>query len=215
VTSLAQGPERVGTAYDHPTVGTSDGGPLRSDDAHSLAGTEETAVEPRLQGGWNQEQFWLVLSEIHRANYASLVRLAALFLDGAGEDAVQDAFVQVSGQWNQIREADKVLLYLRRAVVNRAKSLLRHRLVVLRQPQPPPLIAPASEDVAMVRLADEALVRRVRRLPDRQRACIGLRFCLNLSEQEIADVLGISTGSVKQHTSRALSKLGPALETYR
>jgi RNA polymerase sigma factor (sigma-70 family) len=215
VTSLAQGPERVGTAYDRPTVANGGGGPLRSYEAHSLAGTEESAVEPRQHGCWDQEQFWLVLSDIHRTNYASLVRLAALFLDGAGEDAVQDAFVQVSGQWDQIREADKVLLYLRRAVVNRAKSLLRHRLVVLRQPQASPLSAPASEDVALVRLADEALVRRVRRLPDRQRACIGLRFCLNLSERETAEVLGISTGSVKQHTSRALSKLGPALETYR
>lgn len=67
----------------------------------------------------------------------------------------------------------------------------------------------------MRHLADEAVVVRVRRLPERQRACVGLRFCLNLSEKETAEILGISTGSVKQHTSRALKKLGSALETYR
>lgn len=172
-------------------------------------------MEPAHGGYWTQAEFWVVLSDIHRDNYGSLVRLAALFLDGGGEDAVQDAFVQVSGQWDRIREADKVLLYLRQAVVNRAKSLLRHRLVVLRQPPPLPLHAPASEDVALCHLADEALVARVRRLPNRQRACVGLRYCLNLSEKETAEVLGISAGSVKQHTSRALRKLGPALESYR
>lgn len=165
--------------------------------------------------GWSQEEFWLVLAEIHRTNYRALVRLAAVFLDGAGEDAVQDAFVQVSGQWDRVTEADKVLLYLRRAVVNRSKSVLRHRLVVLRQPAAPSSSAPASEDVAMRHLADEAIVARVRRLPERQRACVGLRYCLGLSEKETAEILSISTGSVKQHTSRALRKLGPALEAYR
>ena len=215
MTFLAQGPDRVRTAYDRETAGIGDGGGvLPLSDAHD-AGTEEAALEPGRCVGWSQQEFWLVLAEIHRANYSALVRLAALFLDAAGEDAVQDAFVQVSGQWDRITEADKVLLYLRRAVVNRSKSLLRHRLIVLRHSTAPPPDAPASEDVAMRHLADEAVVARVRRLPDRQRACVGLRFCLNLSEKETAEILGISTGSVKQHTSRALRRLGPALETYR
>lgn len=216
MTSLAQDPDEVGAAYDLPAVGNGyNGGGLSLVTRSERAEAEEAAVEPRHEACWTEEQFWVVLAEIHRVNYASLVRLAALYLDGAGEDAVQDAFVQVSRHWDRIREVDKVLLYLRRAVVNRSKSLLRHRLVAHREPPSLPPTAPASEDVALLHLADEAVVMRVRRLPAQQRACIGLRFCLNLSEKEIADVLKISTGSVKQHTSRALRKLGPVLENSR
>lgn len=94
-------------------MGDGGGGVLPVSDAHD-AGTEEVALAPGPCVGWRQEEFWLVLADIHRANYGALVRLAALFLDAGGEDAVQDAFVRVSGQWDRITEADKVLLYLRR-----------------------------------------------------------------------------------------------------
>lgn len=164
---------------------------------------------------WSREEFWVVLSDLHRVHYHALVRLAALYLDDAGEDAVQDAFVRVSLQWDRIRDADKVLAYLRRAVVNNAKSTLRHRLTVLRHPPAPPLCAAAGEDVALSRLDDDAVVLHLRRLPPRQAACVGLRFYLDLSEKETADVLMISTGSVKQHTSRAMRKLGPVLGAHR
>jgi DNA-directed RNA polymerase specialized sigma24 family protein len=40
---------------------------------------------------------------------------------------------------------------------------------------------------------------------------VGLRFYMDMSEKEIADVLGIGTGSVKKHTSRAMKKLAPTL----
>lgn len=167
----------------------------------------------RQGGGWTQDEFWVVLREVHRAHYKSLVRLAALYLDRAGEDAVQDAFVQVSMQWQRIRDEDKVLLYVRRAVVNNAKSELRRGRVVRRHPPAVPGSAPASEDVALRGLADEAIVLRLRRLSPKQAACIGLRLYLDLSEKEIAEVLDISTGSVKQHTSRARTKLARLLET--
>ncbi len=171
---------------------------------------EESAVALGQAVCWTHEEFWLVLSDLHRLHYHSLVRLAALFLDDAGEDAVQDAFVKVSLQWNRIRDADRVLVYVRRAVVNNAKSELRHRMTVRRHPPAPPSTAPASEDVALRHLADEAVVGCLRRLPPRQAACVGLRFYLDLSEKETAEVLRISAGSVKQHTSRAMRKLAPA-----
>ena len=160
---------------------------------------------------WSREEFWIVLSDLHRLHYHGLVRLAALYLDDAGEDAVQDAFVRVSLQWDRIRNAEKLLVYVRRAVLNNAKSELRHRMTVRRHQPPAPLSAPASEVVALSHLAEEAIVVRLRQLPARQAACVGLRFYLDLSEKETAEVLKISTGSVKQHTSRAIKKLRPML----
>ena len=160
---------------------------------------------------WSREEFWIVLAELHSVHYHALVRLAALYLDDAGEDAVQDAFVRVSLQWDSIRDANKVLVYVRRAVLNNAKSELRHRMTVRRHQPAAPLSAPAGEDVALRHLADDAVVVCLRQLPARQAACVGLRFYLDLSEKETAEVLQISTGSVKQHTSRAMRKLRPML----
>ena len=160
----------------------------------------------------SSQEFWVLLADIHQRHYHALVGLAALYLDGAGEDVVQDAFVGVWLRWDHIHDTDKVLVYLRRAVMNNAKSALRHRAVVHRQPSPVPTTSRSSEDVALGHLADEAVIARLRRLPARQRACAGLRLFLQLSEKETAEVLDISTGSVKQHTSRAMKKLARGWE---
>jgi RNA polymerase sigma factor (sigma-70 family) len=184
-------------------------GGVPPDGGHGEA--EESAVGLGQAACWSREEFWIVLSDLHRIHYHALVRLAALYLDDAGEDAVQDAFVRVSLQWDRIRDADKVLVYVRRAVMNNAKSELRHRMTVRRHPPAVPLSAPAGEDVAVGHLGDAAVVLHLRRLPPRQAACVGLRFYLDLSEKETAEVLRISTGSVKQHTSRAMRKLRPVL----
>jgi RNA polymerase sigma factor (sigma-70 family) len=55
-------------------------------------------------------------------------------------------------------------------------------------------------------------VARLLRLPPKQRACLVLRFYEDLSEKETARVLGTSVGTVKSHTSRALSKMRKELE---
>lgn len=232
VTSLAQGPPGVGDAYDDIAVDNGDDGGALSlgppEERAEAEETEEAAVVPY----WTRQQFWVVLTAIHHDHYSSLVRLAALFLDGAGEDTVQEAFVRVAGRWNGIREADKVLVYVQRAVVNGAISERRHRrrvqvlsldafkegLLPRRQGQSQPSKLPPAEpveEITLRHLADEAVVASVRRLQGRQRECIALRFCLNLSEKETAEVLGITPGCVKKHVSRAMTKLRPALEAYR
>jgi RNA polymerase sigma factor (sigma-70 family) len=59
----------------------------------------------------------------------------------------------------------------------------------------------------------------LRGLPRRQREVLVLRYYLDLSEAEIADVLGISRGAVKSHASRGAAALravlGPTLEETR
>jgi len=53
----------------------------------------------------------------------------------------------------------------------------------------------------------ESLRRAIDRLPQRMRAAVMLRYYDDMSEAEVADVLGISLGTVKSTVSRAVAKL--------
>ena len=165
-----------------------------------LAGEAETAV-----------------AALHRDHYRSLVRLAALLLDdvGASEEVVQDAFVKLQLGWGCLADADKAPAYLRSAVLNGARSRLRHRQVRARHLQvaPPPA---ASPEVAVL-AADEhdRMVVALRRLPARQREALVLRYYLDLSEAEMAAAMGVSAGSVKTHVHRGLAALHTALGEIR
>lgn len=157
------------------------------------------------------------MSELHREHYRALVGFAGMYLGALAdaEDAVQGAFIEVWSRWDSIRDPDKALLYLRRAVFNKAKSQLRHRQVVDRHPQPGPASAPSGEECALGGMADDRIVSAIRSLPDGQRDCIVLRFGLDLSETETARVLKVSAGTVKKQLSRAKGRLGPLLEELR
>jgi RNA polymerase sigma-70 factor (sigma-E family) len=157
------------------------------------------------------------ITELHRVHYRSMVAMAGLYLGvlADAEDAVQAAFVDVWDRRDGVRDPDKALLYLRRAVFNKAKSQLRHRQVVDRHPPPPPGSAASGEECAMSRLGDERIVAAIRSLPGGQRDCVVLRFGLDLSEKEAALVLKVSVGTVKKQLSRARERLGPILEELK
>ncbi len=148
---------------------------------------------------------------LHREHYEQLVRLARFLVDdrGTGEELVQDAFVRVYRAWSRVEDPVR---YVRRAVVNGARSQLRHRAVVRRYVPPAlPPGAPADEEV-VVRSQHADVVDALGTLPRRQRECLVLRYYLDLSEADIATTLGISRGSVKSHASRGLTALGRRLE---
>ncbi|HWB67400.1 MAG TPA: SigE family RNA polymerase sigma factor [Mycobacteriales bacterium] len=159
------------------------------------------------------------LVALYLAHYRSLVRIAALLLHDvpAAEDVVQDAFVAMHGAWRRLRDPDKAVPYLRQAVVNRARSRLRHLEVVERKtPPPPPAGAggqmPSAEYGAMQALAGREVMAALRALPQRQREVLVLRYYADLSEAQIADTLGISQGAVKSHASRGVAALRETLE---
>jgi RNA polymerase sigma-70 factor (sigma-E family) len=152
------------------------------------------------------------LEELYAAHWRGLVRLAVLLLrdQGVAEEVVQDAFVAMHGRWRWLRDPDKALAYLRQTVVNRSRSALRHRGVVERYAarQRPGLSVAEPADAATL-LSDRrtAVLDALRELPGRQREVLVLRHYLELSEEEIAETLGISRGSVKAHASRGSAAL--------
>lgn len=153
----------------------------------------------------------LVLAEIHREHYPSLVRMACLLLDdrGAGEEVVQEAFVRVYQSWARV---DQPLTYLRTTVMNLARSRMRRRLMARRRVEPAATETMSAEEHLVLLDDQQEVLDAMRSLPRRQRECLVLRYYLELSETEIALTLGISNGSVKSHASRALAALARHLE---
>jgi RNA polymerase sigma-70 factor (sigma-E family) len=140
------------------------------------------------------------------ARWATLYRTAYLMAGNHAdaEDLVQTALVKVYAAWSRVAAADAPDAYVRRVLTNtflsskRPLRVARERLVdqVPEQSTPPA----GSED----RLS---IWPHVSSLPPRQRAVIVLRYYEDLSEQQIADALGCSTGTVKSNASLALKSL--------
>ena len=160
---------------------------------------------------WDADRAVTVL---YAAHYRSLVRLAALLLrdTATAEEVVQDSFVAMHDGWRRLRDNDKALSYLRQSVVNRSRSVLRHRVVVDRNAPKPPPDMPSAEQGAITLLERSAVVTALRTLPPRQREALVLRFYGDLSEAQIAAAMGISKGAVKSHTARAMTALRSVLE---
>ncbi len=160
---------------------------------------------------WDPDE---AVTAIYAAHYRSLVRLGALLVhdQGAAEEIVQESFIAMHGAWRRLRDPARALPYLRQSVVNRSRSALRHRGVAERHASGPPPDAHSAEQAALAALENEAILDALRRLPERQREVLVLRYYADLSETEIADALGISRGTVKSHASRGIAALRAKLE---
>jgi RNA polymerase sigma-70 factor (sigma-E family) len=154
-----------------------------------------------------------LLTEIYLGEYRSLVRLAVLLLHdvSTAEEVVQEAFIAMHTGWRRLRDTEKALSYLRQAVVNRSRSVLRHRTVVDKNAPKHVPDEPSAEAGAIALLERSAVVAALRRLPDRQREAIVLRYYADLSEADIAATMGISRGAVKSHTARGMAALKSVL----
>lgn len=155
---------------------------------------------------------WDDVEVLYRDHRGELVRLAGLLLDepGACEEVVQDAFIALHLHRGAVAP-EKVPAYLRSAVLNAARSRLRRRRVAERLGRILPGATSDPEDEAVLGERRAAVLAAVRRLPRRQMEVVVLRYWLDLSEADIAATLGISTGSVKVHASRALAAVSRSL----
>ena len=154
------------------------------------------------------------VTQLYTSHYRSLVRLAALLVrdEPTAEEVVQECFIAMHDGWHRLRDKDKALGYLKRAVVNRCRSVLRHRSMMQRNAPKPAPDMPSAEQDAMSLLERSAVIAALKALPDRQRQALVLRYYADLSEAQIAKTMGISQGAVKSHTARGTAALRTVLE---
>ena len=136
-----------------------------------------------------------------------MVRLAELLTGdrGRAEDLAQDGFAKAYAAWDRIRGGDPAA-YVRRCIINANTDWWRRR-VRFEQPSPQVPEVFASVDLAAASAARDLVLRALAKLTSRERAVLALRYYLDLTELQIAGELGISPGTVKSATSRALAKL--------
>jgi RNA polymerase sigma-70 factor (sigma-E family) len=143
---------------------------------------------------------------------ADLLRTAWLLCGDAhrAEELVQQALVRTYGAWARASRGD-TLAYTRRVLVNlRTDTWRRRRREVLSAPDDLPEPGAGHDDHAVTHDRDE-LARALALLTARQRRIVVLRHLVGLSEQEVADDLGVSVGTVKSTASRSLATLRAAL----
>lgn len=130
---------------------------------------------------------------------------AAFYLTGSQESAqelTQDALVRTYLAWPKVRP-DSAYAYARRILVNQRVERWRR---TSREVLTDFAVDRADKPDSSADHRDE-LLRLLRSLPEQQRKVVVLRYYADLTEREVADVLGISLGTVKSTASRGLSAL--------
>jgi RNA polymerase sigma-70 factor (sigma-E family) len=143
-----------------------------------------------------------------QARQARLLRTAYLLTgeQSQAEDLLQTALAKLYLAWDKVRDRDSVDAYVRRIMVNENNSLWRRawkrrELSTGEVPEGRPVHDVYDEGLGA------AVWEVVQTLPRKARAVVVLRYYEQMSEAETADVLGISVGTVKSQTSRALAAL--------
>jgi len=122
------------------------------------------------------------------------------------EDLVQTALVRSWPRWERIRRRDDPEIYVRRVMVNTWTSWSRRRWRGERPSQAVP-DGQAAGDLAAEVAVRMAVRGALRMLTARQRAVLVLRVFDDLSEPQVAQVLGCAVGTVKSTMARALARL--------
>jgi RNA polymerase sigma-70 factor (sigma-E family) len=201
----APGPTlRVGAS--RPPTGCNHGGAPRVLDPYDKPGVDVDEERRR------------VFDEFARARMPELLRFGHALTGSphAAADLVQDALERTMIAWPRVEQQGDPEGYVRRIMVNRNISIWRRR-------RREHLILDATDDdgrqqvtvaAAEPMMRDFALWESVKALPPRQRTVIVLRYYEDMSEAQIASVMGSSVGTVKSQASRALASLRKASPAY-
>jgi RNA polymerase sigma-70 factor (sigma-E family) len=157
------------------------------------------------------------VTALYEAHAFGLVGLAVIMLGDrpAAEDVVQDAFFGLYRKWGGLSDPAKALAYVRSSVLNGCRSALRRQSRRDRHDRAAATDTgsafESAESLVLIGEEHREVLLAVRRLPDRQREALVLRFYFGLAEEETARAMGISRGTVKSSLSRALAALGRML----
>jgi len=145
--------------------------------------------------------------EYVRARWARLVRSAVLLgcSPAEAEDLVQTMLMRCLQHWQKVERADDRDAYVHRVLVNTFISSRRRRWTGEHAVAVLPEAAGVDETIAVDEA--DAVLRSLDRLSADQRTAVVLRFYAHLSEQQMATVLGVATGTVKSRLSRAMKAL--------
>jgi RNA polymerase sigma-70 factor (sigma-E family) len=153
------------------------------------------------------------VTAIYERHALGLTRLAFLMLGDrqTAEDVVQEAFCGLYRAWDHMSDHAHALGYVRSSVLNGSRSALRRSRRVPRAVAVEAAAA-SAEDAVLAGERQRETVAALRRLPPRQREAVVLRYFADLPEQETAVAMGVSRGTVKSTTSRALAALARMLQ---
>lgn len=143
--------------------------------------------------------------DLYRCTYGAMLAVAVATVEdrATAEDLVQDAYAQLWRRWASVTQPSA---WLRRAVVSNCLAFLRTRRrrdAVIRRRAPAPSITTPDDGEFLDLLSG---------LNQRQRIAITLRYVNDLSESEIAAVLGCRPGTVESTLHRAIAKLRARME---
>ena len=159
-----------------------------------------------------------VLTDLYERHALALIRLAYVMLGDrqAAEDVVQDAFAGLYRRWGQLADQAKAVPYLRASVLNGCRSAIRRQrpvmeLVELDSAGTSGTSGTSAEAAMLAGEEQRVLMRAIRRLPQRQRETLVLRFYLDEPDAEIARLMGVRESTVRSNPPRALAALGRLL----
>jgi len=139
------------------------------------------------------------------ARWQSLVRYGFMLTGdrAAGEDLVQEALLRCLPSWGRL-DPQGVESYVRTVMARLAWKARRH---LLRMSSSARQAEPTTADIADASSEQSDLRQALRGLPPQQRVVLVLRYWQDLSEAEIAELLGCRQGTVKSRASRAYAQL--------
>jgi RNA polymerase sigma-70 factor (ECF subfamily) len=151
---------------------------------------------------------------VFRQSYEPMVRSLAVATGDreAAADAVQDAFIRAFSRWRRISRYDNPAGWIRHVALNRLRDHFRRvergRRAVDRLGRQEQTVIDAPE----LPTDDAALLDAVASLPQQQRVAVALFYVEQLSVQEVADAMRLSTGAVKYHLHAARGTLRSTVE---
>jgi RNA polymerase sigma-70 factor (sigma-E family) len=142
-----------------------------------------------------------------------LLRTAYLIVwdEAEAEDLVQECLLKVARRWPRVRRMEQPRAYARRILVNLAVDGARGRARRRSELESAAAANPIAVDPLPEFDTRAELLQALGQLPARQRAVLVLRYFNDLTEAQVAEVLGCPPGTVKSSASRGLARLREAL----